>query len=204
MSQPVSFTEEMKGFVTFGESDYEAGYRTGEHSGTALMFHLTITVEDIEAFLVDDQRMASATGWVQCDALGGRLRVVEGIFNLFVEPLGGSSIAREMRYRLFFADRSGNPVTLVGHKEIKDDPGFDLWRDTTTLFTELHSGHVRPGDTPTQPVLAVGLIVIEVLDFVRQLTTFRGSPGAVAQFGRSFMGELWDRYGNPFSAEGAS
>lgn len=203
MSDSVSFTEEMKGFVTFGATDHEEGFRSGRESGTELIFHLTITVADIDAFLADSSRTATVVGWVECDALGGRLRVDEGIFNLFVKPPTGADNAREMRYRLFFEDRVGNPVTLIGHKEIRDDPGFDLWRDTTTLFTEIRVGHIRPGATVDGAPLASGIIVIKVLDFVRQLTTFRGSPADVAQFGQSFLGELWERYGNPFSAQAA-
>lgn len=202
MPKSVSFTEEMKGYVTFGEQDYEAGYHIGKQADTELMFHLTITVSDIDSFALDDERTASAVGWVQCDALGGRLPVTQGIFNLFVEPAGGVPGGREMRYRLFFHDRHGNPATLIGHKEIRDDPGFDVWSDTTTLYTAIHSGHVGIGEIPENPALATGLIMIKVLDFVRQLLTFRGTSGSTAQFGRGFMGELWDLYGNPFRAEG--
>ena len=35
------FTEDMKGFVTFGETNFEDGYEKGKKTGDALMFHLT-------------------------------------------------------------------------------------------------------------------------------------------------------------------
>ena len=42
---------------------------------------------------------------------------------------------KRMLYRLFFRDGAGNRLTLSGFKVIEDDPGFDAWSDTTTLFT---------------------------------------------------------------------
>ena len=47
-----------------------------------------------------------------------------------------------MLYRLFFRDGAGHPLTLSGHKLIEDNAGFDVWRDTTTLFTRVLRGHV--------------------------------------------------------------
>jgi len=40
--------------------------------------------------------------------------------------------------------RDLQPVTLVGHKQVRDDPGFDLWSDTSTLYTRLLAGDVAP------------------------------------------------------------
>src|SRR5438132_1306852 len=45
----LSFTEEMKGYVTFGEPDFDRGYRLGREAGTFLMFHLTIRAEGVAA-----------------------------------------------------------------------------------------------------------------------------------------------------------
>jgi cholesterol oxidase len=46
----VRFTEQMKGYVSFGESDYERGSRVGCESDTRMMFHLTIEVENLDLF----------------------------------------------------------------------------------------------------------------------------------------------------------
>ena len=102
-----------------------------------------------------------------------------------------------MLYRLHFSDGAGLPLTLAGHKLIEDDPGFDLWRDTTTLFTRILRGHV--GEAAEAEVLAAGIIHIHLADFARQLTTFRCDPptrlDALARFGALFAGDLWDVYG---------
>jgi cholesterol oxidase len=194
----VSFTEEMKGFVAFGESDYERGFRAGRDSRTALMFHLTITAEDLDRFIADRDHAAVAEGWVECEAAGGRLPVQRGDFNLFVDHEGDRRRKR-MLYRLHFADGSGQPLTLTGFKVVEDDPGFDLWADTTTLYTQLLRGHVEPGGDERAEVAAAGIIHIHGVDFAKQLTTFRADPAhrldAVGRFGALFAGDLWQVYG---------
>lgn len=195
----VRFTEEMKGYVTLGEGDHEAGYREGKRNGTFLMFHLTIETHDNDRFLTDVNHQATAEGWVECEALGGRLPVERGIFNLYVEMSDRSRT--RMLYRLFFQDSVGNPLTLSGFKDIKDDPGFDLWSDTTTLYTRLLRGHVEAGAEEQAEVSASGILHIYMLDFARQLTTFRArGPSfgersrALREFGQLFLGRLWELY----------
>jgi cholesterol oxidase len=104
-----------------------------------------------------------------------------------------------MLYRLHFSDSSGQPLTLAGHKVVEDDPGFDLWRDTTTLFTRVLRGHVGEVAGEEPEVVAAGIIHIHGLDFGRQLTTFRCDPpsrlDALGRFGALFAGDLWAVYG---------
>jgi hypothetical protein len=193
------FTEEMKGYVSLGETDYDAGFREGRESGTFLMFHLTIEVDGVGHFVAEPEREAEARGYVRCEALGGDLPVEKGVFNLFVYEQDPSR--RRMRYRLFFRDGDGRPLTLSGFKVVEDDPGSDLWTDTTTLFTHILEGHVGPEEEAQAPVLAAGIINIHLLDFLRQLTTFRTEgptpaerASALTQFGKLFLGDLWDVY----------
>jgi cholesterol oxidase len=200
----VSFTEEMKGFVTLGERDFDRGFRSGRESRTALMFHLTMTAEDIDRFIAEREHEAMAEGWVESEALGGRLPVERGIFNLFVDQEGDRR-RKLMLYRLHFRDGHGKPLTLTGHKVVEDDPGFDLWRDTTTLFTQILRGHVEEGKGGEPEVVAAGILHIHLDDFARQLTTFRCDPptriDALARFGALFAGDLWAVYG-PGGREG--
>jgi hypothetical protein len=107
-----------------------------------------------------------------------------------------------MLYRLFFRDSKGNPYTLSGHKIVKDDPGLDAWADTTTLYTKIFEGHVAaPGETAAR-LYGAGILRIYMLDFLRQLTTFRvegptmhDRVAALKRFGQLFLGKLWDVYG---------
>ena len=52
-SAPVGFrfTEEMKGFISPGQHTCQQGYDEGKAQGLALMFHLTIAMEDLDAFI---------------------------------------------------------------------------------------------------------------------------------------------------------
>jgi predicted patatin/cPLA2 family phospholipase len=198
----VEFTEEMKGFVTFGETDFQRGHQQGERDGSSFMFRLTISTGDIDHFVTDPAHATNRVrGWVRCDALGGQFPVEQGRFNLFVDQQDPA--AKRMFYRLFFRDSVGNPVTLTGFKRIEDNPGRDLWSDTTTLFVRLLKGHVEEDADAHAPVLGAGILIIQPFDFLRQLTTFRAeAPGgtvgdrisALSRFGRLFFGKLWDAY----------
>jgi cholesterol oxidase len=192
----LAFTEEMKGYVSLGESDFDRGYRSGKDAGTAFMFHLTIETEDIDRFIADAQHTASAEGWIESEIFGGKLPVEEGVFNLFVEEILG---CKRMLYRLQFADSEGHPQTMTGFKEVLHEHGIDVWSETTTLFTRVLEGHVAPEQDAGAAVVASGILHIHPLDFARQLTTFRTDPAhrvdAIGRFGALFAGELWSVYG---------
>jgi cholesterol oxidase len=192
----LAFTEEMKGYVSFGESDFDRGYRAGKDAGTAFMFHLTIETDDVDRFIADPRHTAVAEGWIDSDAFGGKLVVDEGAFNLFVQESPG---CKHMLYRLQFADGEQHPLTMTGFKEVRHDHGLDVWSETTTLFTCVLEGHVTPEQDAAAQLVAGGILHIHPLDFARQLTTFRTDPAhrvdAVARFGELFAGELWSVYG---------
>jgi cholesterol oxidase len=192
------FTEEMKGFLDFEQTEYEAAFRAGEAAGRRLMFHLTITADDVDRFVADRAHEATVAGWVGCDALGGRRPVDGGHFNLFVDQ-DGDSRHKRMYYRLHFRDAAGHPLTLVGFKEVRDGPGFDVWPDTSTLYTRVLAGHVPAEQDAGAEVIATAILHILPRDFARQMTTFRVRPArrvdALARFGALFGGELWRTYG---------
>jgi cholesterol oxidase len=181
----------MLGHVTFGEEDYQRGAVAERDGAAALKFHLTIVVDDIERFGSDPMRRAGAHGYVVSDALGGKLGVEHGTFNLFVDTEPG---VKHMLYRLFFRDGAGHPLTLSGYKLIENDAGFDVWKDTTTLFTRVLRGHVDEAEEPGAELVASGVLRIRARDFARQLTTFRGSLGALAGFGVIFLRQLAEAY----------
>ncbi len=169
MGKSVHFTEEMAGFVNLGSPDYAAGYHNGKAAGTRLKFHLTIGTHDLDSFLADPQHLCAAMGYVAAPMFGGEhLPVVRGKFNLFAP--GQSAGRTVMRYRLwFFSGDSGEPLTLVGFKDVGNDPGLDAWRDTTCLFTRILEGHVEPEEDETATERARGLILIEPKMFARSL-----------------------------------
>ena len=200
----VRFTEQMKGFVTLGQQSFEEGYQTGHAQQTPLMFELTIAMDDIDRFIAIAEQPAQAIGYIDSPLFGGRRPVLKGQFNLFADS--GDIDCKTMRYRLLFEDAEGNPFTLSGFKRMRDDPGPDVWKDTTTLFTNILYGHIPDdGDGDgEQRIAATGILRIEIADFLHQLTTFRADAPqftersrAIAKFGQFFMGSLWRVYGKP-------
>jgi cholesterol oxidase len=145
------------------------------------MFTVTVTADDLDRFLAEDDRLARVSGWVRCDALGGLLEVEAGHFNLLQDG--------RMDYRLAFHDPAGEPYTLVGVR----NRGAGLWSDMSTLLAHIEAGHAPGG-----PRVATAILEIHPRDFARQVTSFRVSPplrlDALARFGTLFAGELWDAY----------
>lgn len=202
----VRFTEQMKGYVTREATDPRAGYELAQERGEKFMFELTVTAPDIDAFVADPTHAGTAAGYVEADALGGRATVEQGWVNLFTGT-GGDARDQRMLYRLWLTTTAGDAVTSVGVKEVHDDPGFDIWEDTTTLFVQLMEGHVSPGDAAVESghlpaddprIIGAGILRILPLDFAKQMTTFRttgpGGIAAIARFGSLFFGEVWSTY----------
>jgi hypothetical protein len=171
------FSETLRGPIAFGTDTPEGGARAGAKSGTDLAVRLTIDVGGVNRFLVDPRHEAQLTGWVVSDALGGRLPVESGVFNLFVHEQDPAF--RKMLYRVFFRDGAGHQLTLTGEKHVPRLDGFHPWRDTTTLFTRVLRGRVEPGGDDDAKVAAAGVIRLTLPGFLRQLSTFRASgPGS--------------------------
>jgi len=162
-----------------------------------ISFRLTITAEDVDRFLDDPEHTARAEGWIDAASIGGRRQVQRGWFNLFAPD--GAPDLRLMRYRLQFADASGQPRTFIGHKDIWHGPPSRIWPDTSTLHFWLYDGHVADDEDDETRMLATGTLHLRLTGFARELTTIRceGPQGAEAleRFGRFFAGQLWDVYG---------
>lgn len=193
------FTEEMKGFVAPGQTDFEAGRAAAEADTQRLLVHLTISLHGVRQFVADPAREGTVEGWVEWAAWPGRTAVESGTFNLFVDE--GDPTIKWMRYRLFVRDPDGEPATVSGHKLVRDDPGFDLWSDTSTLFTHVFRGHLSLEQEAGAEILGAGIISVHLDDFLHQLTTFEIDAASRAEqaevllrFGRFFMGRLWDVY----------
>lgn len=203
----LQFSEDMKGFVMPGAADYELGYKQGKQLDQACNFHVTIKMNGVNRFITQPQHEASAEGYVQCAAFGGKRPISEGSFNLLVDD--GDPRRKFLRYRLWFDDGAGRPLTLLGFKDVKDDPGLDVWSDTTTLFTRILEGHRTAEEDGGAKVLAAGILRLHLTDFLKELTTFRvegptsaDRSAALARFGKLFGGKLWDVYASQVLSSG--
>lgn len=188
------FHETMAGGVKYGETDYRTGEREGHLTGEVLSINLTVTIDDLEAFIADAKHEGKLTGCIDFSPFGSGLAVECGHFNLFF-PCDDPRIKR-MVYGLKFS-HAGESYYLSGYKEIKDDPGFDLWSDTTTLFTRVHAGNDSSGR-----IVAAGVLTISVIDISRMVAgvqvlgadSVTDKVQTLACFGQFFLGELWDSY----------
>jgi hypothetical protein len=190
----IRFVEKMRGAWTVGEADPQRGWDLARGDETKLEVHLAISIEDLDVFLDDPNRVGIAKGFVICPALGGKLRIHDGTFNLLNQT---GPAEREMRYTLPFTGPAGESYRFVGVKHVAQDAGFDAWADTTTLFSTIYRGDQEAGD-----VVGSGILHLRVPDLARQMTTFRiiRSRGpityalALLGFSRYFAGSLWETY----------
>ncbi len=194
----VSFTETMRGFISLNEKeDFKKGYYEGQKNNSPFEFTLTIQSQDIEAFNADSNHKAEMIGTVNCTALSGYpITALDGAFNLFVQD-NKEKKGKLMKYGMKLNTYEGESYYFNGFKEIKDDKGFDIWSDTTTLFITLYEG----ADDKSK-VKGKGILKIAMGDFINQLKTMKPihsdtmkeSIDVVSKFGKLFAGEVWETY----------
>ena len=191
MPAGITFKETMTGGFALGATEPADGAARGQRAGTQLALHGVVTIDDLDAFLADPQHGGRLAGTVDFQPLGSALAGTRGVFKLFSPAEQPDT--RLMVYELGFAV-GGRPRYLAGRKIVHDDAGFDLWPDTTTLYTTLHDGSDAAG-----PVIGAGILRLGVRELMDLLSTLRptggGDVGTVARFGRMFFGELWGLYG---------
>lgn len=192
------FTEAMKGFVSAqvtADGAFDAGFRRGQEEQSSLVFVLTLVTESVDGMNRDPEHPARAVGTVVAPALHPRpLLVAGGHFNLFVDQRDGS---RRMKYRMKLLSDGGRCFFFDGYKVIRDDPGLDVWADTTTLYVTVYDG-----DSEQAPVWGRGLLHILPQDFASQLLTFHvfgartpwQQMRAQTAFMRLFLGTLFETY----------
>jgi hypothetical protein len=201
----LKFTEEMKGFLQRGATattheEYQSAAAAGKAANGPLMFHLDISVADVDAFVTSPAHETKADGYIDSPLFGGKRPVSNGVVNLFVNAADPAK--KNMRYRLFFTGADGRDYTLTGFKDINGPSLASLWDETTTLYTQVLEGHVAAGQQA--PVVGSGVLVIRPEDFFfRQMFSFRTQgPSAGARlaglnrFGTMFLGKVWDVYGH--------
>lgn len=205
MPRPVGlrFTESLSGTIAAAvqqEPARVAAWKNVEPEGTPLRFIVTVLVENLEAMLKDPEHPMRLTGSVVAPALSPKpLTVMDGVLTvLTVDP--NEPDARRLTYGMHLQSEEGERFFLQGIKYVHDDPGLDMWSDTTTLFTTLWRGEAPEGVPEYQ-----GVLHISVEDFIKQVSTLRVMNAsdtqeqlkAVYDFGRFFVGGLFDVYWKP-------
>lgn len=188
----VRFTEKMAGRAKPAAGGAE----------TDLSFVVTVTAADVDRLIREREHEAELIGTVTMPALpDGPFTVVDGCWNLFTDAVDRVD-TRQMVYSMPLVATDGRTrYHFSGRKLIHDDRGFDVWKDTTTLFVEIRK------DGPQGELLYTGELHIDPRDFLRQLrtVTVTGAPSlavrarTLARFGGFFGGRLFDAFGGPFA-----
>jgi hypothetical protein len=190
----ITFRETMAGGFTLGETDPKLGAQKGHAEGNILAMHATITIQDLQRFLSDPSHPGQLYGTIDFPSFGVNIPAKSGVFNLF-SPTDQPKL-KLMVYELGFA-HGGQDYYLAGKKEVREDPIFDVWRDTTTLITQLHQGQDKSG-----PVIGAGVLTLGPLDLMKMVSTMHAlnaptpedATKALMSFGGFFLGQLWDTY----------
>jgi cholesterol oxidase len=194
----VRFTETMHGFLSDSvHASHEVAGNPDRDDATPLRFILTVTTDDLDATLKDERHPLKLRGTVTAPVLSAHpLVVTRGELRLMTREHAREG-GQRMEYLLHLLSEAGEPFCLEGYKDLYDDPGLDLWKDTTTLFVTLHRG-----DGPSAPPMGKGYLRLTAEEFARQLTTLRvlnardgvQRAEALGRFGAFFFGALWDTY----------
>jgi cholesterol oxidase len=171
--------------------NYDAGYRAGRSAGARVCYRATARISDLGAFLRDPWHAAEMTGVVDVAGLGRAMPIEEGRIEMFCRREARKVIAYHLAFR-----QGDRRYLLRGEKYIQNDPGFDVWKDMTTLHAEL----LDLSSAPDGPPMAVGILRIGPLGALRMLFTFRGAglratANAALRFLLFSSRELRDTYG---------
>jgi len=190
----ISFREVMSGGFALGATDPADGEKRGRSEGTEATLHAAIDIQDLDLFIKEPGHPGSLTGTLDFTPFGTGLQATSGIFNLF-SPTDDPKL-KLMVYEAGF-QHGGKNYYFAGQKNVRQDPIFDLWKATTTLYSQLHEGTDKTG-----PVVGAGILTLgvrQLIDLVASMqapgaTNFTEKSEAIAKFGRFFLGELWDTY----------
>lgn len=204
----IQFTETMKGYfstsvkptVKTDQLLYEQAYRAGRDDNSPMAFTVTVMSDDLEALIANPNHQATISGTLDAPALSSTpLTVTHGVFNLF-EVFPDQVGVRHMNYNMLLSAEDGTDYYFSAFKAVPSDhSALNIWHDTSTLFVTVYAGHDTTGD-----MIGSGVMHIEPLDFLKQMTTMKVSNAvneiqrldAVARFGKYFAGVLWESYGN--------
>ncbi|MFT4995275.1 MAG: hypothetical protein ACI965_002324 [Paraglaciecola sp.] len=190
----IQFKETMAGGFSLNADEPKQGSALGKHNGFGLAMHAQVDIDDIDKFVAHSDHPGRLSGTIDFIPMAMGMVAHSGVFNLFYPT--AEPATKLMVYELGF-HHEGEEYYLAGKKEVRDDPGFDLWADTTTLYTELHKGTDK-----LAPVIGAGILTLGLSDLLKLVSTIKilnttsnmDKVATISKFGSFFMGELWDSY----------
>lgn len=135
------FKESMSGWVGVGSNNFVDGRVAGQREDTPARIDAEIIIDDLDRFIKSPDHLARLKGTFTFKPLGENLAINDGSFNLFsIDPASG---VRQMVYSFRCTGNNGKGYFFCGYKEVKDDPGFDITDDMTTLLPRSTMGPIR-------------------------------------------------------------
>ncbi len=200
----IQFTEAMRGYFSTGTSnnDFKSGFEKGKINNESLSFILTIRSDDVYEMIKNPEHSATMVGTVTAPSLSSSpMNVSNGIFNLFVDDPERSK-TKLMKYNMCLNSVEGKTYYFKGFKVVHDDPGFDEWPDTSTLFITIYEGADDQGK-----IVGQGVLQILLTDFIKQMQTIKAvntntieeGLKAVFAFNKYFSESMFNVYGGIFS-----
>lgn len=188
----LTFREEFAGGFSLGETDAAEGEKKG--AGTPLTLHAAVHIHDVHAFVSDPNHAADLYGHITFGPWGENLPAERGVFNLF-RPAGKPD-TKLMVYEIGI-EQGGRHYYLAGRKEIRSASGLGLWKESTALDVQLHEGADKSGRVVGAGILYIGAgEVVKLISsmHVTHAESAKARLEALSEFGRFFLGELWEKY----------
>lgn len=191
-SAGLTFREVMSGNVAEGSTEPHAGTIAG--ASLPLTMRGAVTIDDVDAFIKNPDHLGRLDVTFDWEPFGFGIAAPGGVFNLF-SPTSDPDLTL-MVYE-WPATRGGRPFYFAGRKEVRRHQLSDLWKETTTLYLQVHDGPDNSG-----AIVAAGIIELSLEELIKMLPTFEAQGAqsavdrarAITEFGRFFLGELWEKY----------
>jgi hypothetical protein len=200
----LSFKETMSGWFSTVTNDPVKIANLDKSQLSKMKLEMTVLIDNFDRFLCDDDHSAVVRGKIILPKLFPHpLYSQTGIVKLFA-PYQKTQ-QKSFVYELTFKDGM-QKYYLVGEKVVEDDPGFDIWEDTTTLHVKLYEGTDAKGKLVGAAILKITLrrFFKELLRLFRfklpfdfrpfNVASFRDRFQAIAIYVAFFAAELWDIY----------
>ncbi|MDX1959686.1 MAG: alpha/beta fold hydrolase [Leptospiraceae bacterium] len=193
------FEEKFFGFW-HNETSYKKAYEMGKYSGISYAFNmeLSVHIKNTEKF-ISDEPIGKLTGSVDCPKLdlSGKMKVVSGSFQQFIEPKLNSK-TKYFKYELEFTSSTGKDFRLEGYKELSKGDFLNLWKELTYLNFKVYAKEENE-----LKLIGTGISKVGFSDFFFiNLGTMRtindkdllSSGWTRAQFTNFFLGKVFEVY----------
>jgi predicted acylesterase/phospholipase RssA len=186
----ISFRLPMAGTVALGEADAVKGAA----AGTEFSLRAAVSIHDLQSFMRDPEHAAVVHGDLSFGPYGENVPAKDGVFKLI--PSGVSSKTKLIICELGF-EHGGTEFYLAGKGEMKGDALSDLVKDACVLEVQLHQGSGKDG-----PVAGAGILRMRFSELIHAVSSVHVTNAGSAEeearalfdFGRFFLGAVWDRY----------